>query len=162
MFDEIHRLWGDRLRPADRVHPALSAADRAFLTTVGLPVFEPDIGISTVHNRLDQVVTRNGRQFVVVAERVGIGRESAVELTTGRVYLIDTPEFTRPPELENSGLALFVLFLGIFERDLLPTLATLDEGSAELDRVRARLTALDPDGMRDGGSWDLHLRDYEV
>lgn len=32
----------------------------------------------------------------MVAERAGIGRESAVELATGRVYLIDTPEHTRP------------------------------------------------------------------
>jgi hypothetical protein len=48
VLDELRQLRRDQLRPAaaDRVHPGLPAADHAFLTTVGLPVFEPDIGVA--------------------------------------------------------------------------------------------------------------------
>jgi hypothetical protein len=102
-------------------------------------------------DRLDRVVIRDGRQFVVVAERAGIGRESAVEVATGRVYLVDTRSW--PGSCCSSASS---------SANCCPRSAPSTRGRTRRTTCSAGCARRDPEGMRDGGSWDLHLRDYDL
>jgi hypothetical protein len=167
VIHEVRRLWGDQLRPVDpsQVYPGLSGRTREFLTTVGLPVFEPDIGIASIHDLADQSVSRNGRQYVVVAQEVGMGLVYAIDVESDEVCLVSDTASSDPAEFANADVALFVLFLGVFEKDIVEASSAVEEGSDEdfeiLRNARELLTAMDPEAMREGSSWESRLREYE-
>jgi hypothetical protein len=166
VIHEIRRLWGDQLRPVgpSQVYPGLSARTREFLTTVGLPVFEPDIGIASIHDLAEQPVFRNDRQYIVVAQEIGIGLVYAIDVESDEVCLVSDTA-SDPAEFANTDVALFVLFLGVFEKDIVEASGTVEEGSDEdfeiLHNARELLTAMDPEAMREGSSWESRLREYE-
>jgi hypothetical protein len=164
---EIQRLWGGQLRPVDpaAVYPGLSTRTREFLTTVGLPVFEPDIGIASVHDQTDRPFSHNGRQYVVVAQEIGMHLVYAIDVESDEVWLISDPPSRGLAQFANTDVALFVLFLGVFEKDIIEASSTIEEGSTEdfaiLHNARELLNAMNPDAIREGGPWDLRLREYE-
>jgi SUKH-4 immunity protein len=167
VVDEVRRLWGDQLRPADpgQVYPGLSARTRDFLTTVGLPVFEPNMGVGSVHDRLDQPVSRDGGDYVPIAADTRMSLVYAIEVESDRVCFIGPLQSSDPPRFQNTTVALFVLFLGVFEKDIIEGVADFDEGSDEayevLDRARELLTSMDPEVMHPGRSWESRLTEFE-
>ncbi|GAA5200883.1 hypothetical protein GCM10023322_79740 [Rugosimonospora acidiphila] len=164
---EVRRLWADQLHPVDpgQPYPGLSPRTREFLTTVGLPVFEPTMGNGTILDLLSRPVSRNGTEYVVVGEGVGMDLRHAIEVGSDRVYFISPPGFDHLPEFENGNVALFVLFLGVFEKDLGDGLGSVEQGSDEayeiIGRARDLLTSMDPEAMREGSLWESQLSEYE-
>jgi hypothetical protein len=167
VIGEVRRLWGEQLRPADpgKVYPRLSLRTRQFLAAVGLPVFDSDMGVAVVHDALNQPVSRNGREYLIVGEMIGLGQWHAIDVETDQVCLIGEPESSDPPEFLNTDVALYVLVLGVFEKDIIEASSTVDEDSDEAyeitDRARALLTAMDPDAMSEGSPWESLLSDME-
>jgi hypothetical protein len=167
VIGEVRRLWGDRLRTVDpsQLYAGLSPRTREFLTTVGLPVFEPTMGNGTILDLLGTPVSRHGREYVVVGEGIGMDLRHAIEVESDRVFVISPPEFGHLPMFENTNVALFVLFLGAFEKDIGEGLGSVEQGSDEayetLDRVRDLLTSMDPEAMREGSLWESQLSEHE-
>ncbi|GAA0241824.1 hypothetical protein [Cryptosporangium japonicum] len=88
---QVRRLWGDHLRPLDaaRIHPALSAATRHYLTDVGLPDFEPRWGFECVLDRTDQIVYRGGHGYVDVGGIRGTTLRYGIDIRNDHVFCID-------------------------------------------------------------------------
>ncbi|MFI9045992.1 SUKH-4 family immunity protein [Streptomyces sp. NPDC053427] len=152
--DEIRRIWGDRLRPvpSDLVSPRLSTPTREFLTTVGLPTVQVRDIVPLHDERLLDSTSQLGHEYVAVAEGDEPGYLFAVEVATDRVfYLDDIPQYNR---LINSNIALFVLFLGIFQTRVLDldvvTQETLEDAVADVWR---QLCARDHTVTTDDRNW---------
>lgn len=168
------RLWGDELRPVgpERVHPGLSGATRRFLTDVGLPHFEPTVGLRCVPDRTDRILTSNGRDYVVVGGICGSGGVVyGVDVQTDQVVCVvvhDPPwDSTHEPKLVNTTLALWVLFLGVGEREISPQVGVVEPESVEaealVEGVRQFFAGLDPVAMRSVGlHWQAYLDDLDA
>jgi SUKH-4 immunity protein len=154
--DEVGGVWGGLLEPVppDLVSPRLSAPTRRFLTTVGLPTVPARDIVFIRDERLLAVTRHEGREFVVVAESDEPGYRFGVEVDTDRVfYLDDTPRYDR---LVNSDLGLFVLFAGLFQRDVVDATGELGDAIAQ---VWGELKARDPEAAGDGDWWGVILDD---
>jgi hypothetical protein len=164
---EVRRLWRGHLRTVDPGHlyAGLSPRTRQFLTTVGLPVFEPSTGTGILLDMLSRPVAGHGREYVVIGEGIGMRLRHAVEVESDRVYFVSPPEFSQPPLFENTNVALFVMFLGVFEKDIGDGLGSLVQGSDEayeiLAHARDLLTSTDPEAMREGSLWEGALSEFE-
>jgi hypothetical protein len=164
---EVRRLWKDQLRTVDpnQLYPGVSPRTREFLTAVGLPVFEPTMGSGIVLDMLSRPVSRHGTEYVVFGEGIGMGLRHAIEVESDRVYFISPPEFSDLPVFANADVALFVLFLGVFEKDIGEALGSVEQGSDEAyeitDRARRLLSAVDPEAMREGSPWESQLCEHE-
>lgn len=156
--DEVKRVWGDRLRPVppDLASTRLSAATREFLTTVGLPAGRTRDIVFAHDERLHTPIRQGGREYVVIGDSDEPGCRFGVEVDTDRVYYLDDlPQYNR---LINSDVALFVLFVGLFQKVVveLPEGGSLDDAIA---KVWGELKARDPEATNDGDLWGVLLDD---
>jgi hypothetical protein len=163
---EVRRLWGEQLRPVDqgRLYPLLSARTREFLATVGLPVYESNMGVALLHDQVDRPVSRNGMEYIPVAGVAG-DLVDAIEVETDRVCFIGSLDSRDMPRFVNTDVGLFLVFLGVCEKDIIDASGSVedaDEAYGITDRARELLTSMDPEAMRQGGSWDSQLNDFET
>lgn len=165
---EVRRLWGDQLRPVDhgRVYRGLSTRTREFLTIVGLPMYESNMGVAILPDMLNQPVSRNGREYIPVAAVAGMGLVYAIEVKSDRVYFIGPLKSRCTPEFLNTDVGLFLLFLGVCEKDIIDAAGAMDAGADEayeiMGRARGLLTSMDPEAMREDGSWASQVNDFET
>jgi len=165
----VRRVWGDQLRPIDpaRIHPDLSAATRQYLTDVGLPDFKPNWGFECVLDRTDQVLTRDGRDYVVVGGIRGTTLLYGVDVRTDQVFCVNPQDLVDEPELMNTTVALWVLSAGAVDREIISQIGVVEPESAEaealVEGVRQFLTAMDPVAMRHerGRNWHGYLNSFE-
>lgn len=165
---EVRRVWGDQLQPvpSELVSPRLSAPTREFLSTVGLPAVETveSAGLIPVRD-LRLSGQQEDHEYVVVAEDIDPGCGVAVEVATDQVLFLSEGD-PSDGRLVNSNVALFILFLGIFQSTTLE-LAEVDHGIGEglLSDRWHQLTISDPVAMNDDrnywiGMWQNLADDF--
>lgn len=154
--EELHKVWGGQLRPIPPplIPPGVSAPTRVFLTDVGLPTEETN-GISFVHDeRLARPLVRQGHQHLLIAnyfDDCAIG----VDLASDHLAFIYQGR-SEEAEFANSNLALFVLFTGRYERDVIAFLQAdfSEERMAEaVRRFQEGLNERDPRAAEPGSFW---------
>ncbi|MFD1047754.1 SUKH-4 family immunity protein, partial [Kibdelosporangium lantanae] len=139
--------------PADLVSSRLSASSREFLTSVGLPTITVQEIEPIAHERLAESTFLHGREYVVVAESYDRTTRYGIDVRSDEVWYLDTdPSNTC---LFNSSIALFVLFLGIYQRSVLE-LEVTDQDTLEnaVAGVWSQLEARDPAATDPGNYWE--------
>ncbi|EXG80491.1 SUKH-4 family immunity protein [Cryptosporangium arvum] len=165
----VRRFWDGRLRAIDpaRIHPDLSAVTRRYLSDVGLPDFAPRWGFECIADRTDQILTRDGRDYVVVGGIRGTSLLYGIDVRTDQVFCVNSQDPMDEPELMNTTVALWVLSAGAVDREIISQIGVVEPDSAEagavVERVRQFLTAMDPVAMRyeRGRTWHGYLNSFE-
>src|SRR4051794_20254448 len=113
---EVRRSWGGQVGPgaADLVSPRPSAASREVPTSGGLPTIAVQEIEPIAHERLGESAFLHGREYVVVAESYDHTTRYGIDVRTDEVWYLDPDPGNTC--LFNSTIALFVLFLGIYQR----------------------------------------------
>jgi hypothetical protein len=165
----VRRLWGDQLRPIDppRIHPALSAHTRQYLTEVGLPDFIPNWGFECALDQTDRVLTVAGHDYVVVGGIRGTNLLYGIDVETDEVWCVNRYDLADDPELMNTNVAVWVLSAGAIDREIMSQIGVVEPYSAEaeavVEGVRRFLTTMDPVAMRyeRGRNWHGYLDSFE-
>lgn len=156
MSDDIREVWSGQLDPVppELISPGVSPTTRRFLETVGLPTAEAQ-GITFVHDdRLSRPVIHLGRDYLWLAEDLD-GFRFGVDLATDRVDLVFNERVPKA-RFANSDPALFVLTLGLFERDVQRFLEPDPSLDRRIDAVlafQAVLAERDSAAAKDGTYW---------
>ncbi|KKK04491.1 SUKH-4 family immunity protein [Micromonospora sp. HK10] len=163
LVDQTRRVWDGRLaliRP-ELVDPRVSDRTRRFLTAVGLPTVDVR-DIAFVHDeRLLDVFSRAGRDYLVVTAepdyRYGVDLESDEVVCLYDRY----PDDDAPA---NSSLAAFVLTLGLLHTQLFEGNAGTQASVADaVDTIWDQLDRWDPAAVADEAShWSTLLDEYAM
>jgi SUKH-4 immunity protein len=153
--DEVRRIWGDQVGPvaADLVSPRLSATSRGFLTSVGLPTVPVQEIEPIAHERLGESTFLHGREYIVVAESYDHRTRYGIDVKTDEVWYLDPDPANTC--LFNSSIALYVLFLGVYQRTVLELKVT-DQDTLEnaVAGVWSQLEARDPAATDSDNYWE--------
>ncbi len=152
--DDVREIWRDQLRPVppNLINPRLSTPSREFLASVGLPTIEVQEWDPVDQRRLLETAAYGGREFVVIAESYDGAQRCGIDLATDEVtYLASRPENSC---LLNSTVALFVLFLGIFQRTVLELTKTDEDTLVDaVHAVWSQLEIRDPRALDQENYW---------
>lgn len=163
LVEQVRRIWDGRLaqiRP-EFVDPRVSDRTRRFLTTVGLPTVDVR-DITFVHDeRLLDIFSRAGRDYLVVTAEPDY--RYGVDLASDEVVCL-YDSYPDDDAAANSNIAAFVLTLGLLHTRLFQGNAgTQASVAAAVDTIWDQLDRWDPAAVDDDAShWSTLLDEYAM